>query len=199
MNAVLENAAQWLLRASWQAAVLALLILAIQWIAGSRLSARMRYNLWMLVVLRLLLPALPSSPLSIHNLLVVPQRPTAIVRTTPLVEVPDATVVVLDMQPQLTPAIVQAKAVLAPPRTTSSWRDYGIFLWLLGAAFFLMRILIAIIKLKIQSRSFTPITDPKILDLLDDARHLMRIRRKIRLLQTPTLTIPALMGIFNPK
>jgi beta-lactamase regulating signal transducer with metallopeptidase domain len=53
----------WLLRASWQAALLALLVLAAQWAFQKRLTARWRYALWLLVLARLALPAAPSSAL----------------------------------------------------------------------------------------------------------------------------------------
>jgi hypothetical protein len=39
-----------LLKASWQAAVLILLVLAVQRVFGRRLSPRWRYGLWLLVL-----------------------------------------------------------------------------------------------------------------------------------------------------
>ena len=45
----------WLLRASWQAAVLAGLILLAQTFLGKRLTPAWRYRLWLLVVVRLFL------------------------------------------------------------------------------------------------------------------------------------------------
>src|SRR5882762_6214892 len=74
MNLSLTGVGEWLLRASWQAGVLAILILVIQWLAGSRLSARWRYNLWMLVVLRLVLPAVPATHWSVHNWIALPHK-----------------------------------------------------------------------------------------------------------------------------
>ena len=58
-----------LLKASWQAAVLILLVLAAQWAFGRRLSPRWRYGLWLLVVARLALPWTIPSPISVFNLL----------------------------------------------------------------------------------------------------------------------------------
>ena len=55
-------------RGSWQAAVLAGLVLAAQLALRSRLSARWRYKLWAVVILRLLIPVTPASPLSVFNL-----------------------------------------------------------------------------------------------------------------------------------
>ena len=52
----------WLLETSWQASLLALLVIAVQRIFRNTLPARWRYLLWLLVVARLLIPALPESP-----------------------------------------------------------------------------------------------------------------------------------------
>lgn len=46
----------WLVRNSTGAAVVALLVLAVQWMLGNRISARWRHNLWLLVMVRLVLP-----------------------------------------------------------------------------------------------------------------------------------------------
>lgn len=73
-----EPLAGWLWRSSWQAAVLALLVLAIQGMAGRRLSAAWRYRLWLLVVLRLLLPVSVPSGLSVFNVAWLQPWPRAI-------------------------------------------------------------------------------------------------------------------------
>jgi bla regulator protein BlaR1 len=64
----LETLFTWLLTASWQASVLAILILTAQRLLGGRLNPRWRHALWLLVVVRLLLPALPESALSVFQL-----------------------------------------------------------------------------------------------------------------------------------
>src|SRR5215475_5137299 len=56
-----------LLKASWQAGVLILLVLAAQWAFRGRLSPRLRYGLWLLVVARLALPWTIPSGLSLFN------------------------------------------------------------------------------------------------------------------------------------
>src|SRR5688500_5286802 len=62
-------------RASWPASVLALLVLAIHLVFGRRIPARWRRAMWLLVLVRLALPVVPSSPLSIFNL--APAKPAA--------------------------------------------------------------------------------------------------------------------------
>src|SRR5258707_5030510 len=72
MQQFIESHFASLLRASWQAAVLILLVLAAQRAFGRRLSPRWRYSLWLLVVIRLVLPWTIPSPVSLFNLLNFP-------------------------------------------------------------------------------------------------------------------------------
>jgi beta-lactamase regulating signal transducer with metallopeptidase domain len=201
LAASLSSAGDWLLRASWQAGVLAILILAVQWLAGSRLSARWRYNLWLLVVLRLLLPAVPSSQLSVHNLIALPSKSAP---PPPLkIEQPvdaNLSVVVLEDEPFPVQTPLRPITPIAPAK---SWREYAIpaawLLWLCGFLVLFLRTLIATVKLAMHSRRFAPVTDSKTLELLDQARRAMRIRRRITLLSAPNLTTPALMGLIHPR
>jgi bla regulator protein BlaR1 len=70
----------WLVKASCQAAVLILLVLAVQWAFGRRLSPRWRYGLWLLVVVRLALPWTMPSSVSVFNLLNLPNASAAVAR-----------------------------------------------------------------------------------------------------------------------
>ena len=50
----------WMARATWQASVLAVLVLGVQWMLRRRLSAQVRCLLWAVVLLRLIAPPLPA-------------------------------------------------------------------------------------------------------------------------------------------
>src|SRR5687767_15587779 len=65
---VLRQAAAWVLRSGCEACVLAGLVLLAQRALRGRVSARWRYNLWLLVVARLVLPGVPGVSLSPFNL-----------------------------------------------------------------------------------------------------------------------------------
>ncbi len=60
-------------RANWQASVLILAVLALRLFFGRHLTAQWRCRLWMLVMLRLILPTIPSSPWSLFNLFHAPE------------------------------------------------------------------------------------------------------------------------------
>lgn len=85
----------WVLRTTWEASLIALLVLLAQYLLRGRVSARWRYNLWLLVVARLVLPAVPGSRVSPFNLVRLPGAPgqsgimpNAPVRTIPAAPVP---------------------------------------------------------------------------------------------------------------
>src|SRR2546430_2348657 len=54
-------------RCSWQASVLAVVVLGVQFALHKHLSARWRHALWGIVLLRLLIPVTPPSPWSLFN------------------------------------------------------------------------------------------------------------------------------------
>jgi beta-lactamase regulating signal transducer with metallopeptidase domain len=69
VDAASTASADWLVRTSWQTGVLVVAVVAIQLLLGhKRLPPRWAYALWMLVVVRLLMPAVPHSPWSVFNL-----------------------------------------------------------------------------------------------------------------------------------
>ena len=67
IGAILERALALLWRASWQASVLVLTVVLLQILLAKRLTPQWRHALWLLVVVRLLLPVTPSSPWSLFN------------------------------------------------------------------------------------------------------------------------------------
>jgi beta-lactamase regulating signal transducer with metallopeptidase domain/thiol-disulfide isomerase/thioredoxin len=67
MFPILAGVLDTVVRLSLQAAVLIVVILLVQWLFRHRLPPRWRYDLWLLVVVRLLLPLSPQSALSVFN------------------------------------------------------------------------------------------------------------------------------------
>jgi formylglycine-generating enzyme required for sulfatase activity len=67
MNPFISTCLGWLVRASWQTSILTVIVLAVQWVFQKKLGARWRHALWFLVLARLALPCLPTSPISVFN------------------------------------------------------------------------------------------------------------------------------------
>src|SRR4051794_31575167 len=64
-----RSAAGWALATGIDASLIAMLVLAAQSLLRRRISARWRHNLWLLVLARLVLPAVPGSAASPFNLI----------------------------------------------------------------------------------------------------------------------------------
>src|ERR1051326_377796 len=75
-HSLISDLAAWVWRASWQASLLAALVWLVQSILRRKLTPNGRSVLWLVVVLRLILPILPPSAFSVFNL--VPQKSTQV-------------------------------------------------------------------------------------------------------------------------
>src|SRR4051812_4202963 len=67
MNTFLDAAFERVIEGTWQASVLTVLVLFLQRLFGDRLTPQWQYALWIPVVIRLLLPSVPSSSLSLFR------------------------------------------------------------------------------------------------------------------------------------
>ncbi|XHR29842.1 MAG: M56 family metallopeptidase [Chthoniobacteraceae bacterium] len=73
---LLQSTSAWVWTASWQATIIAALVMITQWAFRRQLAARWRNALWLLVFARLLMPVLPAARLSAFNWL-TPKVPLA--------------------------------------------------------------------------------------------------------------------------
>jgi beta-lactamase regulating signal transducer with metallopeptidase domain len=183
-------------RSSWQAAVLASIVLVVQRIGRDRLSARWRYNLWLLVLLRLIVPVTPQSPLSVFNL---SKRFT---RT----ETPPAAVIV-NQAKQATPTHLATPPLMAgaPKHLAASkppefrWRLILATLWLTGVLVALARIAFATLRLSRDVRRMAVVDDPRVSELLQSCANELHVRRRVVTLASDVLPAPALMGVLRPR
>lgn len=83
---ILIRAFLWFLDATAAASVVLLLVLAVQRLLRRRLSPRLVHALWLLVLLRLLVPVFPDSPVSIFHLLQLGKASKQAVVLEPLAE-----------------------------------------------------------------------------------------------------------------
>lgn len=205
----------WLVRASWQAAVLAALVLLVQWLWGRHLSARWRYNLWALVLIRLLMPITPASPISLFNLLnwsSPPPTPATDLQATirhpddprnlgqpPTPEEYAAIALATPPQPAPTATITPPIISSSPSSAAWPWRSIILAIWAAGVALLSLRILIASLRLSAAARRMQPVNDPALLDLLETCRQEMNLRQPVAMLASDQVLVPSLMGFWQPR
>lgn len=218
----LESAAPAVFHASWQAAVLGLLVLVICG-ACRRIPAKARCWLWMVVLIRLLVPLSPPSSVSIFNLARLPGAASPPVRQEPLPARIEPTKARADFETEsfetksLQTGIEDVRAL--PARIESSkaatagtgngllvaiaaknnlWR-LAAGLWALGIVVFLCRGIVSANRVRRILRLCRPVTDESLIALLETCRTQAGVGRRVDLLVTDLEIAPALAGILMPR
>lgn len=174
----------WLLRNSAHAAVLALVVWGLERTVCRRLPPRWRYGLWLLVVVRLLIPIAPGSPLSLFNLFdFAPASLSGVARQ--LLGLPSPVPVPLPETPH-------------PLADTPPWFLGALALWLPGA------LILGVLVWRDQQRlrdalGGAPVLEPGLLDLLEQSKGVMGVRRSVELVETARMSAPAITGWWRPR
>ncbi len=188
----LNQATAWVMRASVATAALVLLVLLVQWVFGKYLPARWRYALWLLVLVRLALPVVPSSPLSVWNLsrnwheALMPSESSTIVSRSAAVAAADG---VAEAGPRPTPAnrgVSEARTALAA-------------LWLLTVGLLASRMALGNYRLSSRVSRQRPVVNESVLNLLEDCKQLLKVHVPIDVVQSAKISSPALLGFLRPR
>ncbi len=185
----LESLFGWLLEASWQASVLAVLVLLLQGALHGRLNPRWHHALWLLVVARLLLPVLPESALSLFQFAPPPPPVVAATMTEPLfAPVP---------MPLPVPPTAPAEPLHSPLHPLSAFTLLAL-VWLAGALGLLLLTWQVNRRFARHVAAAPAITDPRLLALAENARRELGIHHRLRIIESAQVRSPAIMGLFFP-
>ncbi|MBN2088516.1 WG repeat-containing protein [candidate division KSB1 bacterium] len=190
--------AEWLFKTSLKATVLIALILIVQLLFRRKMSARWQYALWLLLIIRLILPFEIESRISLFNL--VPAKNVSSLsmpRSTERISAPDIVPANLNVPP--ISSQVEYEVATDQHSFHLSAEKIVALIWLLGVVaiscyafrcnFKLWR------KIRLQSTSSTPL----LFQLLQHSIRQMKITRPITLIEMEGIQIPVLYGIFKPK
>ena len=203
MEALLNGAEaffHWLSRASWQASIVILLVLAAQWALKRQLNPRWRHALWFLVVLRLALPATLESQISIFNWL--PLHANLAPSSSMLFEssiAPASDSLVDTREDGSSPEAAVGKAGPAGNGTTLSPIRVAFLIWLAGAMALPVYLLVKTYQLGRRVKGRRPVTDTAVLNLLEDCKQEMGVTTPLLLVETPAVTSPSLFGLVRPR
>ncbi|MHB8521092.1 MAG: M56 family metallopeptidase [Limisphaerales bacterium] len=191
----LEAAGAWAWHTSLQACVLIVLVWLVQWAFGKMLAPRWRYALGLLVLLRLVMPAVPASSLSALNV-------EKLFRPTPSAP-PQMQTAIPQMAFVAVPAADTVPRTLTEPKPQFEWgtlfQTGAKVMWLLGIVGMLG---IAGWRHRRFLRSVTQdavVADPRVLDLLDEAKAMIGLTRPIPVVTTAAVTTPAVFGFRKPR
>ena len=172
-----------LLTLSAKGAMVAALVALVLAACGGRLPPALRHGLWLLVFVRLALPAVPASPASLFA------------------RGPSEGGLLLALDPRLAagavaPTAAGGEAAAAP---SFPWAGAAIALWLLVLAVLLGRRAVATICLRRRLRRARPVTEERALRLLEGARRALGLEPGVALLESDRLEGPAVAGWLRPR
>jgi beta-lactamase regulating signal transducer with metallopeptidase domain len=194
---LLESAVDALVRASWQGAILAIVVLGVG-LAFRRIPAKWRCALWLLVLVRFLLPVTPQSTISLFNI------PNAFDGLPDLQAIPNQ---VATSGPRDLSRIPSTGALETEPRS-STVHDLGRAprlvvvagaVWLFGFVAMLLRRGIQSSRLRRLLRGHRVLHRGPAPAILETCREQSGIRRRVMLLVTDAHTAPALAGLICPR
>lgn len=179
----------WLAESSLKASAVALIVVLLQALLGHRLPARWRHALWLLVVIRLLMPAVPQSALSLHNLL--PNNESSL--TQPMAVVP----------PDSSVRSIASSATLHESSTRLSSQQWLMLsiagLWLSVALTLFLRHVLGSVRLQRSIARTARALDPRLIPALRRAQREAGVRTPIRVVVTDAVSSPALHGLLRPS
>jgi beta-lactamase regulating signal transducer with metallopeptidase domain len=192
---ILRTGLDWVWHTSLAASVLIALVLLVQWLGGKRLPPRVGYVLWMLVLLRLIMPVVPASRLSVFNLqlssVAIDVQPAEAAPVfAPGISVPDG---------KERTALRFAPAVTIAPSMSFGWRELTVLGWPAGALGMFGLALAFHLKTLRKLRHERPITEPRIVKLMDECRTKLGIREDIPVLSAAFLQTPAVFGWWRAR
>ncbi len=205
---------KWLIVSTVHVSVLICLILAIKAVIRNRLAVRWHYWLWLLLLIRMLMPWAPQSSFSVFTL--ISQAKSSIVsehiaKVTPSAPIVDVTAnLTQDVIPRATVppegqdqvSFTATRPQTAPsPTSTPSLEIIGILslLWLVVALALAVAALACNFKLWRIIRSQRPLTEGRILNALEDCKAEMGIQTILGVIVTDKVKSPALFGVVRPR
>ncbi|WP_339807359.1 M56 family metallopeptidase [Paenibacillus sp. FSL R7-0337] len=203
------------------ASMVILAVLFLQYVLRRFINARVRYLLWLLVIARLLLPAVPDSPLSMFHILGSGGQ----FLTSVMDKAPDpggsageaqehspgegaktaypANNTALDVQGQ-TDTLRAEDGAVADNRSSAGavgyplWMKIGTAIWLLGVVLMLLNGLLYIRRMQRERRQLRQVNAPEILQVVLATRRQFGIRRAIPIYTGGSANNPYLSGLTRP-
>ncbi|MFC5470163.1 M56 family metallopeptidase [Cohnella suwonensis] len=205
---------RWVLDTSLMAGMLVLMIVLIKWMFNTKLSLKLHYALWIVLIARLLLPYAPESSLSVFNLISVdtphviePSQTDFFPSQNPPTEITDPSpsqgnseiVNIGEKSERL--ASLPAPDVLSLQNFPNhmTLMDTVVIIWLFGA------LSIAIIlyrmnhKFSSKIRKGKRINDATVLHIYEECKARLGVKAEIPLVETDAVTGPTLFGVFRAK
>ncbi|SMF84957.1 bla regulator protein blaR1 [Paenibacillus uliginis N3/975] len=207
----------WVIRGSFMAFILIVLVLILQFLLRNKIEARWKYWLWLPVGIRLLLPWAPESSFSLYNVLSLEAIAPGIHQQTQVSpvwkEAGRISEAVVHVERSLNPEAsgtseVPAPSIeLGPVQESSFWwsgfKQIGftnmlMSVWLAGVLFLAARTVYDQIRLKQALRAGRNMDTPFLSAVFRETKQQLGVKRKVQFMASERIPGPAVVGFNKP-
>lgn len=208
VNSYLPHIFDWVIETSIMASILVGLILCVKTLLRNKLTPRWQYLLWMVLMIRLLLPWSPDSSYSIYSILSYSNETSAIFpQKEPIhkkVDIDDTKMVTNENT--YTPSSTQIAEESEKQthrnenKSDATFSMYAIFLyvWLAGVIILGLATMIMNRRLHLYIKKQPVITDERIVAIFENCKKTMSVQQSIPLLLAGKIPSPTVFGCFRP-
>ncbi|HEE9033803.1 M56 family metallopeptidase [Bacillus cereus] len=205
INVYLPHFFDWLIETSLMASILVGFILCIKVLFRNKLTPRWQYMLWIVLMIRLLLPWSPDSSYSIYSLLsysssvseVIPKNMPA---TENIVNIESDRKVELESNSKMVTKTSEPEVkVSSEKQTTFSLYKIALYVWLAGV------IILAAITFLTNRRLYSyikkqpDITDEQAITVFNRCKQSMKMKKEVSLRLAGKIASPTVFSFFRPK
>lgn len=205
INVYLPHFFDWLIETSLMASILVGFILCIKVLFRNKLPPRWQYMLWIVLMIRLLLPWSPDSSYSIYSLLsysssvseVIPKNMPA---TENIVNIESDRKVELESNSKMVTKTSEPEVkVSSEKQTTFSLYKLALYVWLAGV------IILAAITFLTNRRLYSyikkqpDITDEQVTTVFNRCKQSMKMKKAVSLCLAGKIASPTVFSFFRPK
>ena len=191
---------RWLWPASLNTSVVIALILLIRALLKDRFAIRWTYWLWLFVLIRMLIPWVPQSPVSLFNLWSRPGPPVANRLPSVLSQETAGSTAAVALSADTTPKLSSRENALQSRASRFPGGAETLpLIWLAGALVVAGFGLVSDIRLWLRVRQQRLVTDGRILDLFEDCKSEMGVHTVVGLILTDRIKSPCIFGVIRPR
>jgi bla regulator protein BlaR1 len=209
----LYDAFSWFISSTIAGSIVIVFIFLFLFVFRKRFAPRIRHILWIVVLIRLLVPVFPNSQISILQILSLDFSPTSSslevgeVKQDPhqqmdYIATPDLSGENYGAREDLQPITENALLPTSPDATTSLSFTFKVLAWLwgIGVLILLFNLMIQLLSKKRQLKTMELSTDAELVSILEGCKKRFSIRMPVRLYLGQHQSLgPHIFGIFNPS
>lgn len=216
INVYLPLVFDWVIETSVMASVLVGLILCVKVLLRNKLSPRWHYLLWMILIVRLLLPWSPDSSYSMYSLLSYGYKTTTFAQNQPVVSSKNERVHEMKNMPNTNAVIEETSSTDHTPQTTKksivepvhnekqkdtalSMYTIASYIWIMGVIILGFTTFLINRRLRSYIQQQPVITEERVVNIFEKCKRSMSIRHNIPLLLAGEISSPTVFGFFRPK